>query len=67
MKELKLLPISLLALVAPALIWAESVFVQSDAPADESEVRAAVAAMVDDFPNNRTVQPFAPDMRRYDR
>ena len=44
------------------LLCAGVALAQSEAPADESEIRAAVAAMADDFLNNRTVQPFAPQL-----
>ena len=48
--------------VLAGLVWAGTALTQSEAPADESEIRAAVAAMADDFLNGRTVQPFAPEL-----
>ena len=48
--------------ILAGLVWAGIALAQSDAPADESEIRAAVAAMADDFLNNRTVRPFAPEL-----
>lgn len=53
--------IGLLGMLA-ALVWSANAPAQSDAPADESETRAAVAALVDDFLNDRPVQPFAPEL-----
>lgn len=43
---------------------AGSTFAQSDSTAapNEAEIRAAVNAMADDFLNNRTVRPFAPEL-----
>ena len=48
--------------VLAGLVWAGHVRAQSEASAEESEVRAAVAAVADDFLNNRTVWPFAPEL-----
>lgn len=44
------------------LVWTEIALSQSEGPADESETRAAVAAMADDFLNGRAVQPLAPEL-----
>lgn len=48
--------------VLAGLVWAGNAMAQAEAPANESEVRAAVAAMVDDFLDNRAVRPFAPEL-----
>ena len=44
------------------LVCAGIAFAQSEGPAEESEQRAAVAAMADDFLNGRAVRPFAPEL-----
>ena len=44
------------------LAWTGTALAQSEAPEDESEIRAAVAAMLDDFLSNRPVRPFAPEL-----
>ena len=48
--------------VLAGLVCSGIALAQSEAPADESDIRAAVAAMADDFLNGRTVQPFAPEL-----
>ncbi len=44
------------------LVWMESASAQADPTADASEVRAAVAAMADDFLNTRAIRPFPPEL-----
>ena len=48
--------------VLAGLVWAGNALGQAEATADESDVRAAVAAMADDFLNVRAIRPFAPEL-----
>ncbi len=48
--------------VMAGLVCAGNALGQAEATADESDVRAAVAAMADDFLNVRAIRPFAPEL-----
>ncbi len=51
-------------IVLLTLVWTGNLQAQAqaDAAADESDVRAALAALADDFLNVRAIRPFAPEL-----